>query len=141
MNRLILPAEMGSLKRFLMFVDACTGEAGLDKGTGQRVTLAAEEVIVNIIRYAYPGGAGEIEVQCGKEKEGIVLIFKDWGIPFNPLKAPAPDTHLPLEQRKIGGMGILLVRKMIPTLRYERIDGANRLTFMIPFTKQEAMAS
>ncbi len=132
MKRLVLPATMKELGKMLAFVDACAAETGLDPTMSQRVALAAEEVIVNIIRYAYPEGAGKIEIQCGKKNGEVALVFRDWGAPFNPLEAPEPDIHLPLEQRKIGGMGILLVKKMIPNLRYERKKGANRLTFGIP---------
>ncbi len=132
MNRLILPATMENLEELLAFVEGCARKAGLDAGRQQHLAIAAEETIVNVIHYAYPEGGGDIEVICEPHKEALEIVFRDWGVPFNPLAAPEPDTDLPLEERRIGGMGILLVKKMIPNLWYERKGRANQLTFRIP---------
>ncbi len=132
MSRIILPATMENLARLLAFVETCTREAGLDPARQQHVAIAAEEAIVNVIHYAYPEGVGDVEMECARRDKAVVLVIRDWGVPFNPLKTPEPDTSLSLEERKIGGMGILLIKKMIPDLRYERKGRANQVTFRIP---------
>ncbi len=138
MNRIIIPATMENLERLLDFVEACAREAGLDSKNRQRLAIAAEEAIVNVIHYAYPEEVGDIEMECARRDDAVVLVIRDWGVPFDPLKAPEPDTSRPLEERPIGGMGILLIKKMIPDLRYERKGRVNRLTFKIPFTPGRA---
>ncbi len=132
MSRIILPATMENLGRLLAFVETCAREAGLDPTRQQHVAIASEEAIVNVIHYAYPEGVGDIEMECARQGDAVMLIIRDWGVPFDPLKAPEPDTSQMLEERPIGGMGILLIKKMIPNLRYERKGRSNQLTFRIP---------
>ena len=138
MSRIILSATMGNLERLLDFVEACAREAGLDSKNRQQLAIAAEEAIVNVIHYAYPEEVGNIEIACARRGDAVMLIIRDWGVPFDPLKAPEPDTNRPLEERPIGGMGILLIKKMIPNLRYERKGRANQLTFRIPLVSGRA---
>ena len=136
MSRIILPATMENLERLLDFVEACAREAGLDSKNWQRLAIAAEEAIVNVIHYAYPEEVGDIEIECARRDDAVVLVIRDWGVPFDPLKAPEPDTSRPLEERPVGGMGILLIKKMIPALRYERKGNTNQLTLSIPLASE-----
>ena len=91
--------------------------------------LAIEELVTNCIKYGYDDSVEhiiEIELKlCAGE---LLLTVTDDGHPFNPLELPAPDTHLPLEDRPIGGLGIHLLRKMSDRMDYARTDGKNRLT-------------
>jgi sigma-B regulation protein RsbU (phosphoserine phosphatase) len=59
----------------------------------------------------------------------MTLIFTDHGRPFNPLEHEDPDITLPLEEREVGGLGLLIVKKTMDTIRYNREGGANRLEF------------
>jgi sigma-B regulation protein RsbU (phosphoserine phosphatase) len=122
------PAELGTLICFIGHV--------LDKGvcpekTRGQIELAAEEVFVNIAGYAYKDNAGKVAVGCGIERtEGkitMTLTFTDYGEPFNPLVIDEPDLTLPLEQRKIGGLGVLIVKRTMDTISYEHDNGMNRL--------------
>ena len=76
------------------------------------IRLVSEEIIVNILNYAYPQQAEGYLTLCLWDEDGeITLEFIDGGIPFNPLDKADPDISLPLEQREIGGLGIFLVRE------------------------------
>ena len=78
------------------------------------IRLVSEEIIVNILNYAYPQQAEGYLTLCLWDEDGeITLEFIDGGIPFNPLDKADPDISLPLEQREIGGLGIFLVREMM----------------------------
>ena len=91
--------------------------------------LACEEVVMNIASYAYPDDEeGFIEVEIDKKDDRIVIIFKDGGVPFNPKDHEMPDTKLPLEQRRIGGLGIFLVISKMDDVRYAYVDNKNVLT-------------
>ena len=91
--------------------------------------LACEEVVMNIASYAYPDDEeGFIEVEIDKKDDRIVIIFKDGGVPFNPKDQKMPDTKLPLEQRRIGGLGIFLVISKMDDVRYAYMDNKNVLT-------------
>lgn len=94
--------------------------------------LACEEVVMNIASYAYPDDEeGFIEVEIDKKDDRIVIIFKDGGVPFNPKDHKMPDTKLPLEQRRIGGLGIFLVISKMDDVRYAYVDNKNVLTIEI----------
>jgi sigma-B regulation protein RsbU (phosphoserine phosphatase) len=107
--------------------------AGLDTSAKVRnqVQVAAEEVFVNIARYAYAGGVGAATVSFRPEPgppARVVLQFRDRGVPFDPLARPAPDVTLPAEERPVGGLGIYLVRKSMDAVDYQYRDGQNVLT-------------
>ena len=90
--------------------------------------LALEEIITNIIRYAYTDEEKhEIAVYFRLDNEAIALEVHDDGIPFNPLSVPVADVQKPLEEREIGGLGIHLVRNVIDTFQYRRERNNNIL--------------
>ena len=93
------------------------------------IRLACEELVMNITSYAYPEDVeGFLEVDVEKTNERIVIRFKDGGMPFNPLEHKKPDTKLPWKLRRIGGLGIFLVKKKMDDVRYAYEDNKNVLT-------------
>lgn len=93
------------------------------------IRLVTEELVVNIADYAYPdGGDDYLDVEIERDEECITLCFRDGGIPFNPLEQTPPDISLPMEQRRIGGLGLLIVIKKMDSVAYEYIDGENVFT-------------
>lgn len=92
------------------------------------IRLSCEEIIVNIIRYAYPEQTdGYIGVGITDSDGELRIVIWDGGRPFNPLEKELPDTSLTLENRDIGGLGILLMRQMMDKVSYIHTDGENRL--------------
>ena len=95
-----------------------------------RFTLALEEVLTNIIAYAFPGdGRREIDVRIAWRDGSLHATVSDDGVDFNPLTRPAPDLRAPVEQRQIGGLGIHLLRTLSETADYRRDGDRNVLTF------------
>jgi anti-sigma regulatory factor (Ser/Thr protein kinase) len=129
MPRLCLPASMESFESFRSFV-----LQELERGNGleellPQVDLVMEEVLVNVINYAYPKGEGKIEVACLAEGPGRFRVtVRDWGVPFNPLDQATPDLSADISSRQVGGLGIYLVKQMARRLTYEYRDGGNVLT-------------
>lgn len=90
--------------------------------------LVCEEVVTNVVKYAYPEGTdGYLDVDIQKS-DRIVLRFEDGGVPFNPLEYKNPDTTLPWKRRSIGGLGIMLTLRKMSDVRYSYEDGKNVLT-------------
>ena len=90
--------------------------------------LACEEIVMNVTTYAYPEGAdGFLDVDIQKT-DRIVIRFEDGGVPFNPLAQEMPDTMLSWKKRRIGGLGIFLVRRKMDDVRYVYKNGKNVLT-------------
>jgi anti-sigma regulatory factor (Ser/Thr protein kinase) len=91
--------------------------------------LALEEVLTNIVSYAYADSREhEITVSLEVRSGEVRVEVEDDGQPFNPLEAAEPDTAGPLEDRPVGGLGIHLVRTLMDGLEYTRQGDRNRLT-------------
>ena len=91
--------------------------------------MAVDEVMANVAMYAYAPGTGDVTVQFGFEEASRTasVTFIDGGVAFDPLAKEDPDVTLPAEQRKIGGLGIFLVKKTMDEVTYKREDGKNIL--------------
>ena len=93
------------------------------------IRLVVEELVMNIADYAYPDGYNDyLDVEIERDETYITLRFRDGGVPFNPLEQTPPDISLPMEERRIGGLGLLIVIKMMDAVTYEYTDGENVLT-------------
>lgn len=93
-----------------------------------KIRLSIEEVIENIVQYAYDNGSGFLEVGTQVEDGVLFIHFIDAGTPFNPLDKPDPDISLSAEDRPIGGLGIFISKQMMDKIEYEYKDGCNVLT-------------
>ena len=90
--------------------------------------LVAEEVLSNIILYGFPnGGSHTILMDVHTNGSEVSMLVQDEGVPFNPLDQPAPVRPVSLEEMKIGGLGIHLVRNSMDEVTYRREDGRNTL--------------
>jgi serine/threonine-protein kinase RsbW len=123
------PAKAEMLEAMMSWIRAHAMEARLNQPESRKLELSLEEVLVNIIRYAYKDTKGKIELTCSiYPEERIEFIVKDKGIAFNPLMQ---DVEVPfeasLEERKEGGLGILLLRKYMDEIHYERQSSYNIL--------------
>lgn len=121
------------------FVEGIMSKYGVPDKASVQINIAIDEIFSNISKYAYVNpetgeehiGNATITVNPVKEDEqikGLVLEFKDCGIPYNPLLNEDPLTNLPLEERDIGGLGLLIVKKKMDDVKYEYKDGFNILT-------------
>ncbi len=114
------------------FVKDVTARLGIEKSLASRLQLALEEAVVNVMEYAYPPrttGEISIRVMCSAaHHQKLTAVIADSGVAFNPTEAAVADTTLSAEERPIGGLGILLVRELMDSINYERIDGKNVLT-------------
>lgn len=125
-ERIERPATREHLETLIDFALRCAETEGFDKETLGQIRLACEEALVNVVSYAYPGKEGTVAVRCSPALAGgIIIEISDQGIPFDPLSLPVPDTALPMEKRKIGGLGIHLIRRIMDDVRYQRVDGRN----------------
>jgi anti-sigma regulatory factor (Ser/Thr protein kinase) len=93
------------------------------------ITLSIEELFSNIISYGYTDDAVHwIKVAISHEDDMIIIRLEDDGIPFDPLAAEEPDCECPIEQRKIGNLGIHLTKRFMDDIVYERLENKNILT-------------
>ncbi len=122
------PASDTELASAIAFVEQELEKTPCSPKDAMQISLAAEEVFVNIAHYAYIGQSGNITLGT-RYKDGIFsLQFTDSGIPFNPLDRDEPDISQNAEDRTVGGLGIFLVKKTMDDMSYQQKDGQNILT-------------
>lgn len=128
-KELKLKNQVGELERVNQFVDNIADELGLDMELKMNLNLVLEEMVSNVIFYAYPEGkAADIELVAESDGSKLTFVLSDRGKAFDPtLKADADPDVNPAE-REIGGMGIYIVKNIMNEVSYQRLEGQNLLT-------------
>lgn len=130
MKELTVPATLEELDTVQAFIEGELETYGCPMKTMLQVSVAVEEIYVNIAHYAYHPEIGEATIRCavGGDPLQVTIQFLDSGKPFDPLAKPDADITLSAEERQIGGLGILMVKKTMDDVVYEYKDGCNVLT-------------
>lgn len=130
MKSITVSAILDELTRVQEFIGGQLEEAGCPMKAQMQIQIAVEEIFVNIARYAYGPEGGQAIIRCeAASSPGQVCIeFEDGGRPFNPLEKEDADTTLSAEERKIGGLGILMVKRSMDQVAYAFERGRNRFT-------------
>ena len=127
----VLRSDICDVARLSAFWSSVAGELNLGKSLAGQLRLAIEEAVVNVIDYAYPADTeGCIEISVMSDGKRLKIMITDTGIPFDPTVKEITDTKLSAEERPIGGLGILLVRGLMDSINYERMEGKNILTLL-----------
>lgn len=124
------PAKDEHLYEVLGFVEETLESFGCPVKTQMAVSVAIEEVFVNVSHYAYQNKTGDVTLHIEFDEDSRIITFrmKDNGIPFNPLEKPDPDITLSAEERDIGGLGIFITRRTMDSLSYSYENSENILT-------------
>ena len=127
----VFPATLDQMEQVQAFIGAQLEQYHCSEKVRFQLDVAVEEIFVNIAHYAYrPDQTGETTVRCcvGGSPLQVTIQFLDKGKPFNPLAKKDADTTLSAEDREIGGLGILMVKKSMDAVDYAYEDGKNILT-------------
>ena len=128
-EQITLVNEIGEVDRLNAFVKALFGKLHLEGKTASGLRLALEETVVNVINYAYaPGERGDVTILADCDRKQLRFTVIDSGKPFDPTTVLEADTTLDARDRPIGGLGILLTRKLMDSISYTRRDGKNVLS-------------
>ena len=128
-HSITLKNDIEQVPQLADFVDMVCEELDFDPSLAIQMNLAIEEAVVNVMSYAYPVGVvGNVNIEAQANEERLKFTITDNGIPFDPTAKAEVDTTLSAEDRPIGGLGIHLVRQLMDSINYERIDGKNILT-------------
>ncbi|MBQ6734240.1 MAG: ATP-binding protein [Lachnospiraceae bacterium] len=132
MYELEVSAEVEKLPEVMAFLEQHLEEADCSMKAQMQITVAAEEIFVNIAHYAYAPGKGNavLKLAIGGEPKTMTLTFIDSGVKFDPLAKEDPDVTLAAEEREIGGLGIYMTKKTMDEVRYAYEDGKNMLTLV-----------
>jgi serine/threonine-protein kinase RsbW len=122
--------SIGSLDQVFAFVDESMSVLKVDAEVAFAVTLAIEEFFTNMIKYS-PEAANDVLISMSREGKRLTVTLVDTGVgPFDVTRADRVDTSLPLEERKVGGLGIHLVRNMLDSITYDYADRQSTITFV-----------
>ena len=132
MKELDIEAVKDNITEVLGFIDEQLESTGCSPKTFMQIDLAAEEIFVNIAEYAYDPETGPATVRVEVKPDGsaVIITFIDHGVPYDPLAKEDPDVTLSAAERKVGGLGIFLVKKNMDNIKYEYVNGSNILTII-----------
>ena len=123
-------AKFEFLDEIREFVGEIARKGGFSDKDVYNIQLATDEAASNIIEHAYENRSdGVLDLSCGVKGNVITIVLIDYGESFDPSDVPLPDLKADLSDRKIGGLGIFLMRKLMDEVHYEpRPNKSNVLT-------------
>jgi len=124
-------ARVEEVPQIVGWIEGVAEEAGLHPRQQQHLALSTEEAVMNICSYAYKVPPGEVSIRVSCLPEVCRVIFRDRGIPFDPFSLEEPDLKASMEDREIGGLGILLMRRVMDEVHYTREGEENLLRFVV----------
>ena len=132
MSKTTFIANFENLDEIREFVGEEARRVGFSDKEIYSIQLAADEASSNIIEHAYAGvDNGKIEIDCSIFDGGLKVVMRDQGKPFNPSSVPEPNVKADLSERKIGGLGMYLMRKLMDEVSYESsVEKGNVLTMV-----------
>lgn len=129
MARYTCRAVSEDLDSLIAFIEENLDEMDCPVKDRIQIDVAADEIFANIVSYAYEKeGDVSVEISPALLHKGARITFRDTGVPFNPLTIPLPDLTLSADDRRIGGLGIFMVRQTMDKVEYEHTDGQNCFT-------------
>ena len=128
-KELKLKNQMEELERVNQFVEEIGDELGLDMEMLMNLNLVIEEMVVNVISYAYPEGkTAEIELLAESDGKELTFVLSDKGKAFDPTAKETANMDINPADRDLGGMGIFIVKNIMNEVSYQRLEGKNLLT-------------
>jgi serine/threonine-protein kinase RsbW len=126
----VFPARLEEIPRVVAFVVGRT-KRGVSPENAARLELAVEEWTANVCHHAYSQAGGTLTVAVRQEPERVLVEISDAGRSFDPTSFEEPDVRAPLAERKLGGLGVLLIRRMLEDVHYRRDGDRNVVTFSV----------
>ena len=121
--------EEQELIRVAEFMESVCDELELDMHVAMKLQVAMEEMVTNVIFYAYPEGtSADISLTAESDEKELTFILSDTGKPFDPTAKEDADTETNPMDREQGGMGILIVKNIMNEVTYQRLGDMNLLT-------------
>jgi serine/threonine-protein kinase RsbW len=124
-----LKNELSELKNLNRHLENLGRDIGLQADSILRINICLDELFTNIVSYGFKDDLEHIvKFTLNADDEFLIINIEDDGIPFNPLEKIDPDFPANVESANIGGLGILIIRKLIDNIAYVRTQGKNKLT-------------
>ncbi|MBL4648553.1 MAG: ATP-binding protein [Aureispira sp.] len=131
-KKIVIKNTIEEVQRAIRAFETFATQYTIPNNIMMKVNIVLDELLSNIVKYSFPDGEEhEIDITIELFTTGKLIIqLTDAGIPFNPFDTPEPDLSIPLEDREVGGLGILLVKKLMDSYSYKRQVNLN-ITSMV----------
>ncbi len=126
-KKITLPAKIESIPEITDFINNELKALGCPNKIMAQIDAVTDDIVSNIANYAYGEEEGNVTVKMRPDDEMVTIVFSDNGRPYNPLAKVDPDITLSAEERPIGGLGILMIKKMMDNIDYRYLNGQNTL--------------
>ena len=127
-KKLVIKNDITEISKLAIFIEELSEELALAPELTFNLNLVLEEAVSNVILYAYgEEKQKEITLLANMSDNNLIFVLTDSGQEFDPTKVPDADVTLSAEEREIGGLGIFLIRQIMNSIEYQRIDGKNVL--------------
>ena len=128
--------QVGELEKVNAFIEEIGEELQLDMELLMNLNLVMEEMVSNVIFYAYPEGKiADIELIAESDGKELTFVLSDQGMAFDPTAKEDTDLDVNPAERELGGMGIYIVKNIMNQVSYQRLDGKNLLTMKKTITE------
>ena len=129
--QLSIPGRFDQLERVCQLVGQVASEAGLGEVESGRCQMAVDEACTNIIEHGYGGeDRGTIELHCQVREGELVITVQDHARLFDPTEVPPPNLNAPLDELKVGGLGIYFMRQVMDAVEFTYEGGGNKLVLV-----------
>ncbi len=137
MRTALFSAKFSQLDAIRDFAGQAARDAGMDDSEVYEIELAVDEACTNVIEHAYgKDKKGEIECTCDARENGLTIVIRDHGKPFDPSNVHDPDLNADIYHRRIGGLGVYLMRHFMDEVRFESLGASGNVLTMVRRRKQ-----
>lgn len=126
----VFDADLNAFNDVISFVETTLDDFGVAMPIVTQMNILIEELFTNVAKFSYPDSKGYCRIDIYLKDNDLYFKVIDSGVPFNPLLKDDPDISLGADERDIGGLGILMVKKLTNDVMYEYINNCNVLTLL-----------
>lgn len=127
---LVIPAELNEIRRVTAAIDEAMRASAFPDDLISDLQLAVEEAIANTVIHGYHGASGDVAITIYVTDDAVEARIEDRAPPFNPLIFPEPDPGADIDDRRIGGLGVYLIRQLVDEIVYQYAVGKNILVLV-----------
>ncbi len=133
-KELVVKSSTDHLAEIRKFVENSASESGFSKDTVNKISLAVDEACTNVIKHAYKYSPDrEITIHTQLEKTKFTILITDRGDKFDPNLIPVPDLQEYHRQKKVGGLGMYLMKKLMDEVQYNTISGNQNQVVLVKY--------
>lgn len=119
-------------------LDALARAHRLDTGAVADMQVALDEILSNILKNGFAdGNAHRVDIALAVDGDRLTAELEDDCAPFDPLAVPPPELGAPLQERRVGGLGVHFVRRLMSNVSYTRVGSRNRLVLTKTLARED----